>query len=301
MKKIIYGLLVVVIFIMLAVMVAGIYRFNFTDGGDIIPGTNAPDAWNASYIIEKEKIALKNGAASSTQGGTLRIFGEPMYGDYNADTKNDAAVLLVHQGVGSGTFYYAALVISKDGGYTVTNTLFLGDRISPQNISLDNGRVVYNYAVRNNNEPMTTPPSLGKSLYIHYDTSTGEIGELVKDFEGEADPSRMSLDMKSWVWTKTQMNDGATKTPKKSDAFTLNFTNDGGVSITTDCNRMSGTYKVDGNTLTFSSLMSTKMYCEGSQEQDFAKALAQVATFFFTSKGELVLELKMDSGSMTFK
>lgn len=301
MKKIMYWLLFVVVFVMLTVMVVGIYRFNFTNGGDIIPGTNAPDVHSMSYVIDKEKITLKNGVAPSTQGGTLRIFGEPVYGDYNADSKNDAAVLLVHSGVGSGTFYYAALAVSKDEGYVVTNTLFLGDRISPQNINLDNGHVVYNYAVRNNGEPMTTPPSLGKSLYVHYDASTGEIGELVKNFEGEADPSRMSLGMKSWIWTKTQMNNDTTTTPKKSDAFAITFGKDGNVSITTDCNRMGGTYKVDSNTITFGPLMATKMYCEGSQEQDFAKGLAQVATFFFTSKGELILELKMDSGTMNFR
>lgn len=43
------------------------------------------------------------------------------------------------------------------------------------------------------------------------------------------------------------------------------------------------------------------MYCEGSEEGDYSKMLGQVQSYMFTSKGELVFDLKFDTGSMIFR
>src|SRR6186997_1817684 len=48
----------------------------------------------------------------------------------------------------------------------------------------------------------------------------------------------------SWKWTKTQMNDGELKTPSKSDSFLATFEGDGKFHSTTDCNSLSGSYKL---------------------------------------------------------
>jgi heat shock protein HslJ len=272
------------------------------------PTTSSPfDPKNASYTIDGNVFTLKDGKASqdiaprSATKNTLQIFGEPVYGDINGDSINDIAILLVNNPGGSGTFYYAVLAVSKNGTHSVTNALLLGDRIAPQTIAVSNGRAVYNYAERKAGEPMTTPPSLGKSLYVHYDAATGEIGEWVKDFEGESSPSVMKLDMKKWEWVKTQMNDGTVVTPKKPGVFSLAFEKNGSVTITTDCNSSHGSYSVNKNFVTFGEFASTKMYCEGAQEGVFMKSIRDISSYTFTSKGELILEIKMDSGSMIFR
>ncbi len=307
MQKLLKITLLVIIGIMLIVTIAGIYKFNFTDGGDVISDTSKNDVKNISYVIDRETYVLVNGkvekevAPGSDSKQTVSMFGEPVYEDLNGDDVKDAAVMLVSNSGGSGTFYYAVLAIATGTTYKSTNVLLLGDRIAPQNINIKDGHAVYNYAERKVGESMTTQPSIGKSLYIHYDKKTGEIGELVKDFEGEADVNKMSLNMKKWNWVKTQMNDGKVVTPKVEGRFTLTFNKDGRVSVSTDCNSMGGTYIADGKKLTFSQMMSTKMYCEGSQEQEFASKLNEVGSYLFTSKGELILEIKMDSGSMIFR
>jgi heat shock protein HslJ len=146
----------------------------------------------------------------------------------------------------------------------------------------------------------TKDPKLGSAFQgLEVFVNVTEI--YAKDFEGEADPSKMSLGMKKWEWIKTQMNDGKIITPKKYGEFTLVFSKDGTLSVETDCNHMSGTYTVNKNMLSFNKLISTMMYCEGSQEQEFAKTLNEVVSYLFTSKGELVLEIKMDSGTMIFR
>ena len=46
---------------------------------------------------------------------------------------------------------------------------------------------------------------------------------------------------------------------------------DGTVSISTDCNSMRGSYEVTGHSIAFGLMAATRMYCEGSQEADFAR------------------------------
>lgn len=144
---------------------------------------NAPvaDIKNLTYKVDGQTITLKNGTSA-----TLSMFGEPVYGDLNKDGVEDAAILLVYTPGGSGTFYYAVLAINKKGIYEPTDLMFLGDRIAPQTVEIKEGRAVYNIAERKGTDPMSTPPSIGKSIWVHYDATSNNIGEWVKGFEGES-------------------------------------------------------------------------------------------------------------------
>jgi heat shock protein HslJ len=124
---------------------------------------------------------------------------------------------------------------------------------------------------------------------------------VVDDFEGEADPSKMSLGMKKWNWVRSEYNDGRVVTPKMVDKFTLTFNTDGTFGASTDCNGVGGNYTTKEGSITFSQMISTLMYCEGSQENEFRDSLSNSTSYHFTSKGELVLGLKFDSGSVIFR
>ena len=108
------------------------------------------------------------------------------------------------------------------------------------------------------------------------------------------------LQTKTWLWERTVYNDDTVHTPVKADAFTLTFTDDAQVQVTTDCNNMRGGYTVTDNRIEFSQMAATRMYCEGSQEQLFAGMLENVSSYFIHEDGRLILELKYDSGSMIF-
>ncbi|NTV44673.1 MAG: META domain-containing protein [Candidatus Yonathbacteria bacterium] len=110
-----------------------------------------------------------------------------------------------------------------------------------------------------------------------------------------------SLVGKKWMWVRTTYTDGQTVTPKKADTFGLTFDASGHVSVATDCNSMGGSYVTKGSTLTFSGMMSTLMYCEGSQESEFSAMLANVATFSLTSEGRLLLKLRNNEGEMVLQ
>ncbi len=157
------------------------------------PATNSKnDPLNNVYRIGGEEFVLVNGKAEketvsgSASKNILRVFGEPVYGDLDQDGDYDAALLLENDPGGSGRFYYAVLVMRDGEGFWPTNTMLLGDRIAPQTIEIREGRAVFNYADRLPLDPMTTAPSIGKSVWVHYDKNRGEIGEWVKDFEGES-------------------------------------------------------------------------------------------------------------------
>lgn len=110
-----------------------------------------------------------------------------------------------------------------------------------------------------------------------------------------------TLDMKTWTWAYTAYADGSRVEPKTAGAFALTFLSTGQVSVKTDCNSMTGAYSAKDRTLTFGNFAGTKMYCDGSQELVFSRMLGEVSSFFFNTRGELVMELKLDSGSMIFK
>ncbi len=128
-----------------------------------------------------------------------------------------------------------------------------------------------------------------------------EEPRVAENPEGEADPSRMNLEMQTWTWIKALYNDGRIIMPKKSDTFALTFKPDGTFSAKTDCNSVGGMYVAKKGAITFSSVMMTEMYCEGSQDGEFARMLENTTSYHFTGRGELILDLKFDSGTVTFR
>jgi heat shock protein HslJ len=270
------------------------------------------DYKDAEYIIDGKRVKLEDGiseieaAPGSASKITTRYFGNEARKDINGDGTDDVIFLLTQETGGSGTFFYVVGAISTPEGYRGSEALLLGDRIAPQNTGISQNPnhkdvFVVNYAVRAEGEPFTAKPSIGKSIWLKLDPETLQFGEVAQDFPGEADPNRMTLDMQEWKWIKAQYNDGSEIVPIKKDAFKLTFTKEGTFSASTDCNGVGGEYTVNGNKITFERMMSTLMYCEGSQESDFAKLLTNSTSYFFTSKGELILELKFDSGTVTFR
>lgn len=156
------------------VVCVGIYIFW---GATRAPANPHFDPLNATYTVEGRAVALVNGKAtmpaapgSATQITTM-AFGEPVTGDLNGDGKPDAAIMLVQDPGGSGAFYYVAAAINMTTGTYGTNAILLGDRVAPQNIQIQNGQIIANYADRAPGEPMTTPPSIGVSKYLTYDGS----------------------------------------------------------------------------------------------------------------------------------
>ena len=169
--------------IVVAVIIGIVARFSLKRG---TPSEvkSVLDVHNMTYTINGETFTLVNSKAQkpyapgSAIQNRVSLFGNPVYGDLDGDGDTDAAVMLLNAPGGSGTFYYAVLVVNNGtSAYKATNAILLGDRIAPQTVEIHDGRALYNFAERRPNEPMTTQPSIGKSVWIHYDAHTGEISQ----------------------------------------------------------------------------------------------------------------------------
>ena len=297
----------IVIVVVAAILVGGFYALNWY----IYNEKQAPvaaDYKDAQYMVAGQIVQLKDGvsetpaAPGSASKITTKYFGNEVVADLNADGKDDVAFLLTQETGGSGTFFYVVAAIATDRGYQGGEAMLIGDRIAPQTTEKGpNGTVIVNYAHRAPGEDFSVRPSFGKSLVVKLDPASLQFGEVVQNFEGEADPDVMTLGMKTWVWESALYNDGRTVTPKKVGDFTIAFGEDMRVTVDTDCNSMGGKYSAQGGKLIFGDLISTKMYCEDSQEQVFGELLRDTAGYHFTSRGQLILDLKSDSGSVTFR
>lgn len=129
----------------------------------------AIDPINATYVIEDQEIRLIDGRfeAEAAPGSATKIrthvFGKPALGDLNGDVDQDAALILVHDPGGSGTFYYVAAAVNVNGRYRGTRSVLIGDRITVRELAVRNGVIVVNYVDRRPEEPMATSPSVNKS------------------------------------------------------------------------------------------------------------------------------------------
>lgn len=293
--------LVIYVILGIALLVGGFYALN-AYLYHAKQGYAASDYRDAEFIIEGERVRLDESATAST-----KYFGNELRTDLDGDGREDVAFYITHSPGGSGTFFYVVAALNTERGYVGSEAILIGDRIAPQSIDESQNpqhvRVIaVNYADRAASDPMTTPPSIGKTMLLKLDPASIQFGVVENNFEGEADPSRMSLAMKTWVWQSTLLNDESEIKPKQAGKFTLTFTADGTFAAVTDCNAMGGRYTAfeDGR-ITFSDIAQTLMACEGSQEAVFSGFLTNASSYHFTSRGELILDLKFDSGSVVLK
>ena len=132
---------------------------------------------NTTYVIENQSITLTDGFSdkevvpgSSSKIKTIK-WNEPINGDLNADDIDDATFILTQNSGGSETFYYIVVAINDqvDKKTIGTNGILLGDRITLQNMSIENGIITVNYTNRKKEESMTDSPSIGVSKYFILD------------------------------------------------------------------------------------------------------------------------------------
>lgn len=127
---------------------------------------------DTSYEVEGKTVQLVNGisegeaAPGSASKIVTKYFGNEVFGDLNGDDQPDVAFILTRSAGGTGRFYYAVVALKTPTGWTGTNAIYLGDRVAPQTMQIDGGRLTVNYADRKPGEPMINPPSVGISKYL---------------------------------------------------------------------------------------------------------------------------------------
>jgi heat shock protein HslJ len=103
-----------------------------------------------------------------------------------------------------------------------------------------------------------------------------------------------------WKWIYTINKDGTKYIPPESKNYTVQFLEAGTLRVRADCNAKGGMYSVQRNRLIIEITYSTRAACgENSLEDQFVRDLMAGASFFLKDR-DLFIDLKFDSGRMTF-
>ena len=87
----------------------------------------------------------------------IKLSDKITFGDLNGDGLEDAAVILVSDPGGSGTFYDLAAVIDSRGQAKHVASAFLGDRVKVEELSIRSGKIVVKMLTHRSTDPMCCP------------------------------------------------------------------------------------------------------------------------------------------------
>ena len=161
-----------ILVVLLAVVGGYFYYKNNSPSDQLTPSTTTdnsftPDPSSATFTFDDGAITLSNGRNTLEEGGEVVLetflLQQRDSGDVNADKKDDTVILLAQSGGASGVFIYVAGYISGPVSYKGTNAVFVGDRISPESLSIKNGVITLKYLDRRPDEPFSAEPTVETS------------------------------------------------------------------------------------------------------------------------------------------
>lgn len=124
---------------------------------------------NAVYPIESAstgKAQLIDGvfeesvAPGSVTKTRILLGKEQVFGDVNDDGTEDAALTLVVDPGGSGSYTYLALVLNESGTARPLAAVMLGDRIIVKSMEINSGSISVTILSRKPDEPMSAEPNV---------------------------------------------------------------------------------------------------------------------------------------------
>lgn len=158
--------------LLLIILIGGFYYYSnrTSEVGQEPSGENSAgttfqiDPSGGTFTFDGERVTLSNGRKEGKDEAGFysetRILENGAFGDVNADGKEDAVLFIARSGGGSGTFIYVAGFISSPTGHRGTEGIFIGDRISPQSISINQGIITARFLDRGADEPYSTEPTI---------------------------------------------------------------------------------------------------------------------------------------------
>lgn len=170
---------------------------------------------NIGYYISTfgREVRLVGGAFEShgtplTNNNYIRTsIGEIVFGDLNGDGVDDAAVILISSGGGSGLFYDLSIVINNNGHPYTATSRSLGDRVQINSMSIESQMVIIDDVVSGPYDPACCPTLKTKSRYklsengsITLDGSE-RLNIYVEPFRNPGDGSSMYADPESIKFT----------------------------------------------------------------------------------------------------
>jgi len=244
------------------------------------------------------KVQLVNGeyrepaAPGSATQTVVKLTDDIAFG--KLDGKDAAAVILVTDPGGSGTFYDLALLLRGPQGWMNQDIAFLGDRIKIHSLAIENGAIVVDMTTHGPGDRMYCPTLHAVQRFVLRDD------RLVETSMGAPRTVDQKLIGTVWKWQQTLYNNDTKAVPLNPEHYTLKLFPDGKVSIRAACNVGGGVYQLDGSSISIEITHTTRAACPAeSLEQRYIRDLNAAAIYFMRDEA-LYIDLKYDTGTMRF-
>ena len=254
--------------------------------------------WTASGKAPLSDGAYSEAAAPDSAARTTVSLHELMAFGTAADGRPFAAAILVTSGGGSGTFYDLALVVAKEGRAEHVASVRLGDRVRIESLTIEEDEVVLEMVQQGPDDPMCCPTQRAIERYALQGESLVQLDSQIvaAGHEGVVGPIGIT-----WEWERFEGANDSVIEVAEPERYTLTLQADGTFQARADCNRGSGTYVLDGQSLLMELGALTRATCPpGSLHDVFVRDLGDVRTYVMAGD-KLVLNLWADAGNMIFR
>ncbi len=243
---------------------------------------------NATYSgIYDEPLTLTDGlyegqpfvAGDSARPTADYGAGSERYGDLNGDGVEDAIVILIERGGGTGAFSYIAAQLNRDGQPVDAGAVRIEDRIGVKSAAIVDGQVTLEVIMQGPGDAACCGSHRTLKTYALQD---GRLAEIAR--EGETLEKVTAADLARTTWTLVELNYDQ---PVVADTeITVAFQNGPfGVSGSGGCNNYNASAAlgdVNPFVVTFGPVASTKMMCPdaiSNQEAAYFAALGTVGSW----------------------
>ena len=249
--------------------------------------------WTKSGRVQLNKGEYREPAApGSASEIVVKLTDKIAVGKING--KDVAAVILVTDPGGSGTFYDLALLVKGPQEWVNTNVAYLGDRVKIHSIALENNEIAVDLTAHGPDDPMCCPNQQTIERFVVDDN------RLIKTTDRIHEKADQPLVGTLWKWQQTLYNNDTKTIPPDPNHYTLKLQPDKTLNIRADCNRGGGIYTINGSEISLEITHTTMAMCPpGSLEDKYLQDLNAAAIYFI--KGDhLYIDLKYDTGTMKF-
>lgn len=133
------------------------------------------DYSESGYVKLSEGIYTEKYDIESESVLSIKVSEYFVIGDLDRDGINDAALIITSSPGGSGTFYDLHVLSNRYFYIFDTSHFFLGDRVQPQNLSLENSIIYLNILTHGEDDPMCCPT---EDVLKKFVTMEGTLYEL---------------------------------------------------------------------------------------------------------------------------
>ncbi|MGD8466818.1 MAG: META domain-containing protein, partial [Anaerolineae bacterium] len=208
---------------------------------DVLANMDYQSEWTQSGIAPLVDGEYREAAAPGSATETVVALSPHVArGELNGEPA--AAVVLVTDPGGSGTFYDLAVVVERDGYPTHLATANLGDRIQMNSLAIEANQVVVDMIAHDEDDPMCCPT---ENVIVTFELQDGTLVETGR----QTAAGGQDLVGPVWKWEQFLESNDNTIIVDNPEQYTLEFLPDGTVQMKADCNNASGRYSLSGSQL----------------------------------------------------